>query len=62
VLPPDRLLDVEYEDLTADPAGSARRLIAFCGLASRPTRDARHLARRERPENFLLSREQASQQ
>jgi tetratricopeptide (TPR) repeat protein len=32
VLPPDRLLDVDYEDLTADPDGTARRLIAFCGL------------------------------
>ena len=32
VLPPDRLLNVDYEDLTADPEGTARRLIAFCGL------------------------------
>lgn len=32
VLPPARLLDVDYEDLTADPEGTARRLIAFCGL------------------------------
>jgi tetratricopeptide (TPR) repeat protein len=31
-LPPDRLLGVDYEDLTADPEGTARRLIAFCGL------------------------------
>jgi Flp pilus assembly protein TadD len=32
VLPPDRLTEVEYEDVTADPEGTARRLIAFCGL------------------------------
>jgi Flp pilus assembly protein TadD len=32
VLPPHRLLDIDYEDLTADPEGVARRLIAFCGL------------------------------
>jgi len=32
VLPPDRMLDVDYEELTADPEGMARRLIAFCGL------------------------------
>ena len=32
VLPSDRLLDIDYEDVTADPEGAARRLIAFCGL------------------------------
>jgi tetratricopeptide (TPR) repeat protein len=32
VLPPDRLLEVDYEDVTANPDGAARRLIAFCGL------------------------------
>jgi len=32
VLPSDRLLEVDYENVTADPEGSARRLIAFCGL------------------------------
>jgi tetratricopeptide (TPR) repeat protein len=32
VLPPDRLLDVDYEDATAAPEPVARRLIAFCGL------------------------------
>jgi len=32
VLPTDRLLDIDYEELTADPEGTARRLIAFCGL------------------------------
>ena len=36
VLPPDRLIDVDYEELTADPEGSARRLIAFCGLDWEP--------------------------
>jgi Flp pilus assembly protein TadD len=32
VLPPERLLEIEYEDVASDPAGSAQRLIAFCGL------------------------------
>jgi tetratricopeptide (TPR) repeat protein len=32
VLPSDRLLDVDYEDATAAPEETARRLIAFCGL------------------------------
>ncbi len=36
VLPPDRLLDVDYEELIADPEGSTRRLIAFCGLDWEP--------------------------
>jgi tetratricopeptide (TPR) repeat protein len=35
-LPPDRLLDVDYEELIADPERSARRLIAFCGLDWEP--------------------------
>jgi tetratricopeptide (TPR) repeat protein len=32
VLPRDRLLDVDYEDATAAPEPTARRLVAFCGL------------------------------
>ena len=32
VLPPDRLIDVDYEVLVADPVPQARRLIAACGL------------------------------
>ena len=32
VLPSDRLLDVVYEDTTAAPEDTARRLVAFCGL------------------------------
>jgi len=32
VLPPDRLIDVDYELLVADPEPQARRLIAACGL------------------------------
>jgi tetratricopeptide (TPR) repeat protein len=32
VLPPDRFLDVDYEDATAAPEGAARRLVAFAGL------------------------------
>jgi tetratricopeptide (TPR) repeat protein len=36
VLPPDRLLDVDYEQLIADPERCARRLIAFCGLHWEP--------------------------
>jgi tetratricopeptide (TPR) repeat protein len=31
-LPPDRLIDVDYEALVADPEPQARRLIAACGL------------------------------
>jgi tetratricopeptide (TPR) repeat protein len=37
VLPPDRLLDVDYEEATAAPEPVARRLIAFCGLDWDPT-------------------------
>jgi len=32
VLPPDRLLEVAYEDVVEDLEAQARRLIAFCGL------------------------------
>ena len=32
VLPPDRLVEVDYEALVADPEPHARRLIAACGL------------------------------
>jgi Flp pilus assembly protein TadD len=32
VLPPDRLIDVDYEALVSDPETQARRLIAACGL------------------------------
>jgi hypothetical protein len=32
VLPPDRFIAVEYEELVADREGATRRLIAFCGL------------------------------
>jgi hypothetical protein len=32
VLPPGRLLEVDYEDATATPEIVARRLVAFCGL------------------------------
>ena len=32
VLPPDRILDVRYEDVVADLEGQARRIIAHCGL------------------------------
>jgi tetratricopeptide (TPR) repeat protein len=32
VLPPDRFLDVDYEEATASPEPVARRLVAFCGL------------------------------
>jgi tetratricopeptide (TPR) repeat protein len=31
-LPADRLLEVEYEALTADPEALTRRIVAFCGL------------------------------
>lgn len=32
VLPPGRILDVRYEDLIADLEGTARQIIAHCGL------------------------------
>ena len=32
VLPPNRILDVHYEDVVADLEGQARRIIAHCGL------------------------------
>ncbi|HEY1544720.1 MAG TPA: sulfotransferase [Xanthobacteraceae bacterium] len=32
VLPPGRILDVHYEDVVADLEGSARRILAHCGL------------------------------
>jgi tetratricopeptide (TPR) repeat protein len=32
VLPPDRLLEVQYETLVAEPEAGSRRLIEFCGL------------------------------
>ena len=32
VLPPDRILDVRYEDVVDDLEGQARRIIAHCGL------------------------------
>ncbi|HLG88963.1 MAG TPA: sulfotransferase [Alphaproteobacteria bacterium] len=32
VLPPDRFLDVDYEELVADREGVTRRMLAFCGL------------------------------
>jgi hypothetical protein len=32
VLPPDRLIEVDYEEATSQPEATARRLIAFCGL------------------------------
>jgi len=33
VLPPDRFIDVDYEDLTRAPEPAIRRIIAACGLA-----------------------------
>ena len=32
VLPPDRLLEVDYEAVVANREGSARQIVAFCGL------------------------------
>jgi tetratricopeptide (TPR) repeat protein len=32
VLPPDRLIEVDYEAATGEPDATARRLVAFCGL------------------------------
>ncbi|HZQ11599.1 MAG TPA: sulfotransferase [Pseudolabrys sp.] len=47
VLPPDRILDVRYEDVVADLEGQARRILEHCGLPW----DERCLAfhRNERP-------------
>lgn len=36
VLPPDRYLNLRYEDLVADQEGQTRRLLAHCGLAWDP--------------------------
>jgi hypothetical protein len=36
VLPADAFLDVEYEKLTRDPEGEARRIFAFCNLPWEP--------------------------
>jgi hypothetical protein len=36
VLPPGRILDVRYEDVIADLEGTARRMVAHCGLAWDP--------------------------
>ncbi|HWS25531.1 MAG TPA: sulfotransferase [Xanthomonadales bacterium] len=33
---PDRILDVHYQDVIADPAGQARRMAQFCGLPFEP--------------------------
>jgi tetratricopeptide (TPR) repeat protein len=32
ILPPNRLLEVDYEDIVAEPEKAARSLLAFCGL------------------------------
>lgn len=32
VLPPGRIIDVQYEELVADPEGVARRIVSHCGL------------------------------
>ncbi len=32
VVPPDRYLSIQYEDIVSDPEGSTRTLIEFCGL------------------------------
>ncbi len=45
-LPPGRMLDVRYDDVVADLEGSARRLIAHCGLAWDPACLAFHESRR----------------
>ncbi len=36
-LVPDRILDVRYEDVVADPLAAAQRLTDFCGLPFEPT-------------------------
>jgi len=46
VLPPGAMLEVRYEDVVADLAGQARRIVAYCGLAWDDACLAFHLARR----------------
>jgi tetratricopeptide (TPR) repeat protein len=36
VLPPERFIEVEYEEVVADLEGQARRLLEFCGLTWEP--------------------------
>jgi len=47
VLPPNRILDVRYEDVVADVEGQARRILAHCDLAWDPRCLAFH--KTERP-------------
>jgi hypothetical protein len=46
VLPVGRLLEIRYEDVVADLEGSARRIVAYCGLDWHPNCIAFHEARR----------------
>ena len=46
LLPPDRFLEVRYEDVVADLEPEARRLVAFCGLDWDPACLAFHEAER----------------
>ena len=32
VIPPNRLLEVDYEDLISNPETNIRKILAFCGL------------------------------
>jgi tetratricopeptide (TPR) repeat protein len=68
-LPPDAMLEVQYEDLVADFETNARRLIAYCGLdwdercmqfwaAKRPVRTASSVQVRERLYDRSVGRSQ----
>ncbi len=46
VLPPDRFIEIDYEELVADPEPTTRRLLAACGLAWNDACLAPHLNRR----------------
>ncbi len=46
LLPPDRFLEIRYEDVVADLEPEARRLVAFCGLDWDPACLAFHEAER----------------
>jgi len=46
ILPPGRFLDIHYEDVVADLEGSARRLVAHCGLSWNEACVSFHEARR----------------
>jgi len=47
ILPPQRFLEIDYEDLVEDVEAQARRMVAFCGLDWDPACLTFHLNRRQ---------------